>query len=80
MEADLEEEQTHTLRCQPPEFLDEDWEANLARMPPAEVECMCKAVSATSPVHEFVQDQFVANEVEAGLEGEAEDEMSVVGV
>jgi len=35
----------------------------------------------TSPVHECVQDQFIANEMEAGLEEEEEEpNLSVVAV
>jgi len=78
MESDLEEQQ-QTLKHQPPEFLEEDWQANLARMSRDEAECLFHHLPAMSPVHECVQGQFVANEVEAGLE-EEEEEMSVVAV
>jgi len=79
MESNLEEEQQQTLKCSPPELLEEDRRANLAKMPPAEAECLFHHVSVTSPVHECVQDQFIANEMVAGLE-EEEPNVSVVGV
>jgi len=79
-ESDLEEEQTQILRCSPSEFLEEDWQAILAGMPPAEVECMFHCLPATSPVCKFVQNQFVANEMEAGVEEEEELNLSVVGI
>ena len=77
------EEEQPTLKHNPPELDDDELRANLARMSHAEVECMFKAMSAMSPLCEHVQDQFIANEMEAGL-GELEEaeelNLSVVGV
>jgi len=76
VETNLEEEEKRTFKCKPPELLEDDWQ-------PAEVECMFKAMFATFPVCEFVEDQFVANEMEAGLAEEEQpncSNLSVVGV
>jgi len=44
-------------------------------------ECMLHCLPAASPVHECVQDQFVANEMAAGLEElDEESNISVVAV
>jgi len=84
METDLEEEARRpSLWCNPPEFLEEDWQANLARMSPAEVECMFHCLPPTSPVYEYVRNQYITNEMEAGVEEEEErnySKLSVVGI